>query len=368
MTVNNKFFNASKLGVRNKIVMDNGDERYFADGSDSYANMGFYISFHHVPSEEEVAFKAFINSFQENYACDWAEESVYGRPDAIYTYKGTNRRLAISFLIPAATMSEGFENLATVQKLMQFLYPTYVGPRSAQTISQSPLMRMRVMNLFANRSGVHSEIAEGELTAEERAPSSYDDMVKSTNDSIWQQGLLGAVSSVNVNHNLDNPNTGVFEFAPGVIVPKLIEINLDFNVIHEHPVGWRGDKQFMQPLFPYGVNLDASVPRSVDDLKRQENQLAADTKKRRDQRLAETGKPLSEQVMQNLKAEYGKLLDSMTWSGTGDTTTRYAAVGPGAQGQTTTSLKEGPDVEGNVVYEKTTSFKWGTTTVTDDKP
>ena len=77
MTVNNKFFNASKLGVRNKIVMDNGDERYFADGSDSYANMGFYISFHHVPSEEEVAFKAFINSFQENY-WSYARRGLWG--------------------------------------------------------------------------------------------------------------------------------------------------------------------------------------------------------------------------------------------------------------------------------------------------
>ena len=347
MTVDNKFFNASKLGDRHKIVFPNGQERYFADASDSYANNGFYISFEHVPSEQEVAFKAFINSFQENYNCDWAEESVYGRPDPIYTYRGTNRRLAISFLIPAATMSEGFENLATVQKLMQFLYPTYTGVQNAQTISQSPLVRMRLMNLFANRSpGAAESPTPGYLNS----PATYNDLLSSDKESMWQEGLLGAISSVNVNHNLDNPDAGVFEFAPGVIVPKLIEINLDFSVIHEHAVGWDQNKNFSQPLFPYGVDLQGSKPADGTTLAEQERELAIASQKKREERQADTGKDISQQVRDNLNASYNSLLDRMTWSGTGGTTTRYW----GPQTQTSTGLTEGPNIDGEVVYEETT--------------
>jgi len=37
---------------------------FFVDGSDSYANKGMAVSFHHVPSEENIYFKAFISAFK----------------------------------------------------------------------------------------------------------------------------------------------------------------------------------------------------------------------------------------------------------------------------------------------------------------
>jgi hypothetical protein len=77
--------------------------------------------------------------------------------------------------------------------------------------------------------------------------------------------LLGIINSVTVDHNLANSAAGVIEKGNNTILPKLIEINLDFSPIHEHPVGWHegttldddmndvstGELVFASPGFPY---------------------------------------------------------------------------------------------------------------------
>jgi len=223
------------------------------DGSDALAEKGQVISFHHLPTKKSVYFKAFITAFNETYSPDWAAETVYGRADPIYLYKNTVRKISLAFKVPAASNGEAYENLAKVQTLLQFLYPTYVDLSSdpendnANTITQSPLVRLKVMNLLqaSTTSGV---------TADQNAASIYSDY-KSSGDAA-DKGLLGVLESVTVNHNLDNPDYGAIEKGPNTVLPKLIEINLGFSVIHEHPVGWSESKlgEFVENIsFPYGA-------------------------------------------------------------------------------------------------------------------
>ena len=135
-------------------------ERYFVDASDSYANAGMVIQFEHVPSGRSIAFKAFITALNETYSSDWASEQVYGRADPIHMFKNTTRNITMGFRVPASSEGEGFENLAKVQELVQYLYPNYdfggrkptAGNENSLTIAQSPLVRMRVMNLIAGRT------------------------------------------------------------------------------------------------------------------------------------------------------------------------------------------------------------------------
>ena len=87
---------------------------HFVDGSDAMANKGMTISFQHVPSEEDVTFKAFITAFNETYNSDWASESVFGRSDPIHMFKNTQREITLAFNIPASSEGESFENLARV--------------------------------------------------------------------------------------------------------------------------------------------------------------------------------------------------------------------------------------------------------------
>lgn len=232
-----------------------------ADGESSLANKGMVIEFTHVPTGNVVAFKAFITAFNETYGSDWSSEVVYGRADPIMLFKNTTRKITLAFKIPAMTEGEAYQNLGKVQMLTQFLYPTYKDSGLAQTITQSPLVRLKVMNLLQNTEGLSNEGTD--------ATDMY------LNYQMGGSGLLGAIGNLTVNHNLEGDHgivekgtAGTFEAA----LPKLLEINLDFSPIHEHPLGWDAENKFgtygdaQGELFPYGVSLsDASDAASSDD-------------------------------------------------------------------------------------------------------
>ena len=246
----------------NKIFNVNSNsatDGYLSDGSDTYANGGMVLGFHHIPSGKEIYFKAAITAFNESYNCDWTSEIVYGRADAIMLFKNTERRISLAFNIAAATMSEAYDNLSKVGDLSKFLYPYYASIGDATSIGQSPLVRLKVMNLLSTQKGSGTG---AEFSA-----------LANLSISDADQGMLGAIMSLNINHNLENADAGSIEAANGVLLPKLIEVNLDFNVIHEHTMGWTGagnDINFGQGIgtlpsgesFPYGLGgrAEASLP------------------------------------------------------------------------------------------------------------
>lgn len=244
------------------------------DGSDSLANLRHLtISFYHVPSKRSVSFKAFITAFNESYNSNFTPHEAFGRTDPIYQYKNTTRKITLAFKVPAASESEAFENLGRISALEQMLYPSYSELDSATTLTQAPLIRIKIMNMLSKNSDpppVASEVA-GDPNADQRnvVYNSYK------TDSDPKQGLLGVIDNLNVNHNLEgddgvffkrkqekDPETGrlVAKAVPNTILPKLIDVNLSFSPIHEKTLGWK-DGDSMQSLFPYGVITDDTMPK-----------------------------------------------------------------------------------------------------------
>lgn len=230
------------------------------DGGDARGNAGAVISFMHMPSGKELFFKAFINTFNETYSSDWSGETVYGRADPIYMFKQTQRKIAIAFMVPASSAGEAYENLAKAQQLVQFLYPMYTDVQSATTIAQSPLVRLKLVNLLQK---TNSSVGPNTKNATQTYAS-----YKSSNDA--SQGLLGVITNCTINHNIDNLDMGSIEKgAQGTIealLPKGIEIIIDFAPIHEHTVGWIGkdgnaQPEFAAPNFPYGAQLASAAAK-----------------------------------------------------------------------------------------------------------
>jgi len=229
---------------------------YGPDGSDAKGNAGFTVSFQHVPSEESIYLKAFLTAFNETYKVDWASETVYGRPDPIFMFKGTTRTVSVGLTMPAATVGEGFENLSRLQKLIQFLYPTYEDNANALSITQSPLIRLKIMNLL---SKTPINVIEPAAAATSFADSADMNTLKNSNNAA--DGVLGQISNLTIDHGVHDPSIGSFEINKGTILPKAIEIQFDFTALHEHPLGWdvvdgSQDLEFVMPHFPYSLNLD----------------------------------------------------------------------------------------------------------------
>ena len=262
------------------------------DGSDSLANqVGQVISFQNVRNDKDVFFKAFITAFNETYSPNFNPTEVFGRTDPIYQYKNTIRNITLAFKMPAASESEAFENLGRVQKLLQMLYPSYKDINNALTLSQAPLVRLKVMNLLTSHPGVnYDQGAEGwnkDTTIADKFVA-----YRSTEDP--GHGLLGVITSCTINHNLEGTD-GVFQrvdavdfgtplAVPNTILPKLIDVNLSFSPLHEFTLTFDkdGSDSNPYPIFPYGVKLEddpkvkaKSVPqgKSLSDLRRLKDPL-----------------------------------------------------------------------------------------------
>jgi len=331
-----KFFNAFKLGQLAKPTrkdagrIEEGAKRageetepalssiqnqlYYVDGSDAMANQGFTVSFMHVPSGNSVFFKAFINAFNETYNCDWSEETVYGRADPIRMFKQNTRNITLALMVPAASEGEAFENLAKIQKLVSFLYPSYSSTNNALAISQSPLIRMRVFNLATNAGAGTGDGNDGSINKPATEGNEgytfenlKDGLGVAADDNVTETGLLGIIRNLSVNHNLENTDFGAFQYKGGNVLPKAIEINLDFGVIHEHHLGWNGENNFSNNVFPYGANLEQSGPKTPAQLTKEMQEGAKGWMQGTlDQQREEDDERLTEQAKQIVQAKYLK--------------------------------------------------------------
>tara|TARA_R100000808_G_C2155243_1_gene167248 strand:- start:9381 stop:10577 length:1197 start_codon:yes stop_codon:yes gene_type:complete len=236
-------------------------------GTDALANKGQVIYFHRpnplVDNEvtnpnklallgeaPDIYFKAFITAYNESFSSEWSEETVIGRADGLHMFKATSRAVSLGFQAPAATQSEAFENLLSLQSLIRMLYPSYTDGHNALSISQSPLVRVKIMNMLIDSSG-RDETSENVLYG----------------GSSTSRGVLVAVKNITVGYNLEN-DTGVIEITenslnqmlkdgggPRVrgdgeertgsitggtkkILPKLLDINMELDIIHESFLGW----------------------------------------------------------------------------------------------------------------------------------
>tara|TARA_Y100001963_G_C6766397_1_gene442516 strand:+ start:79 stop:930 length:852 start_codon:yes stop_codon:yes gene_type:complete len=226
--------------------------------SDAYANKGFVVSFYHMISGKSVRFKAFITTLNETYSPDYASETVFGRADPIHTYKNTTRNISLAFKVPAASTGEAYENLAKAQTLIQMLYPAYTDVNNALTVSQAPLMRLKVMNLIRKSQDYGTNTNQITTNTPQNLYDSY-----SSEDNV-ELGLLGVIQNVTVQHNIESEDVGVLEKSNNTVLPKLIEINLDFKPLHEHSIGWTEGNSFSHPAFPYDA-LEYGNPGSPMD-------------------------------------------------------------------------------------------------------
>jgi hypothetical protein len=257
----------------------------YLDAQGTLANkLSHTISFRNVRADKtkpeenpEVFFKAFIVDFNETYTPNFNSNEVFGRTDPIYGYKGTTRNISLSFKVPAATESEAYENLGRVQKLIQMLYPGYA-TANALTLSEAPLVRLKVMNILRSQESlspgpIDMGDDDAKLPSVPKGDEKYFAEYRSTANS--DNGLLGVISSCTVNSML-NSNDGVFNklttvppsregekettrAEPNTVLPKLIEISINFQPIHEKTLGTgAGNNAFT--LFPYGVQLADSKP------------------------------------------------------------------------------------------------------------
>lgn len=227
----------------------------YADGSDAYANRrDTVLSFQNIrdPENGNVFFKAFITAFNETFTPNFNATEVFGRTDPIMQYKNTTRNITLAWKLPAASESEAYENLGRVQKLLAMLYPTYSDVGNSLSLSEAPLVRLKVMNLLQERAKMAKIDEVPSFATDTNVKDIYEEYI-SIKDSGY--GLLGVITSCTVNHNLEGPD-GVFQKGSNTVLPKLIDVNISFTPLHEQTLGFGNGSDIS--TFPYGVRMGES--------------------------------------------------------------------------------------------------------------
>ncbi len=221
------------------------------DESDGFANkQGLWIDFFQVLSGKNVYFKSFVENINDSYASQWNQTEVFGRMDPISTFQGTTRNISFDLVIPAYSYEEAQINLQKVGTLASFLYPSYEVAGNATTMNAAPLIKIKFLNLIMDAGGnVNTEQTPmGDNTGGEMGRGA----------TAEEAGLLGTLSGLSINHDfqygafVDN-NVGVFT--------KLISVSFDFQVLHQHAMGWDGETQeLFAKNFPYGQPVFDGAP------------------------------------------------------------------------------------------------------------
>lgn len=208
-----------------------------ADPTDFPAtNRNLKLFIQHIPSGETVDFKALIKDFSDSFESLWNSEAVYGRMDPIETFQGTKRTIKLSWDVVSFDLTEAQTNLEKMDKLTNFLYPTYESVNGgATTITSSPLLKMKFANLITQPGSPGSEVTDG---------------------------LVGRMDGFSYTPDFDS---GVFmdKGSSPKLYPQTITVSCTFYVLHTHKLGWRknaGDKELTSKEgFPHNMNPGAAA-------------------------------------------------------------------------------------------------------------
>jgi hypothetical protein len=210
---------------------------------DIYRNLsthgGFNVIITHVPTATTVEFPGFVTAYSDTISPEFGQIMIYGRMDPIKTYKGTTRKVTVSFDVVAESLDIGKLNMQNFALLSRMMYPKFSKIDGAETMSLKapPLLQIRYANLIK--------------------------------DANSEAGLLCAANSIEFKPSFEHGF-----FAPsdesGTLYAKKYDLNLTLEVLHTHQIGWGDDNKWLSAdSWPHNIDAagaaNAAPPASNSD-------------------------------------------------------------------------------------------------------
>lgn len=161
--------------------------------------------------QQPIFFPAFLKDITDSYKSEWNPQRVLGKMDPIATYKNTSRTITLGFSVPSDSVEEAIGNLGKIDYIIRGMYPVYdSGPLGTAVLSTPPYFRIRFSNLIRNAAN-------------------------NSKTNTLRDGLMCYFTGFDFKPD----NSSGYFIENGNLYPKLTEITLTLNVIHEHPLGKR---------------------------------------------------------------------------------------------------------------------------------
>jgi len=155
-----------------------------------------------------VFFRAYLSGITENISPDWNPETYIGRAEPVYTYLKTDRDISFNLTLAANTRNELDKIYQKMNRLTSMCYPQYkhdplFGTVISRARSKPPLTRFRLGEMYGDAS----------------------------------MGLLGFMKSV----TYTVADNSTWEHEQGYRVPKIVEVAVNYQVIHDESPGINND-------------------------------------------------------------------------------------------------------------------------------
>jgi hypothetical protein len=206
-----------------------------ADYIKNYADSkSYYFHFYSVVSGEHVKFPALLTQLDDKFSPNWNPQKVFGRQDPILTFQGTERTMDVAFDVPSESKRQAKDNLVKLNKLIKFLYPGFSTQGSANTISASPLLRIKFANLI------------------------YDQSKGVTGVNPEEHGLVCGIT--NFSHSFKFDGTAGWVDEENSAIPASFSISFSATILHTHDLGFTKEDDGEQGAylpdteFPYYVS------------------------------------------------------------------------------------------------------------------
>jgi hypothetical protein len=159
-----------------------------------------------VPSEQNLAFPAYIKKVDDSYNASYQAKEVYGRMDPIPIYQRTTRQIKFDLDLPSNGLAQSQEIAKKLNILVKNLYPTYQKNGSVNIIASPPLVEVGFTNMIY--------------------------------DHYNNTSLLGYFNGgVSISHDLTK---GVFSRGDGFeTYPKAYTLSFTMNVLHRYTPGYQ---------------------------------------------------------------------------------------------------------------------------------
>jgi hypothetical protein len=194
----------------------------------------------HIPKASALTFPTIITQFEDTWTPNWRSETVYARMDPFGFYGGTTRTLTLGFRVIAEDPYEAQNNMANLEKLIQYQYPTFQQRSGIATLKAPPYFSVEVMNLARTSGGSKNK---------------------------GTQGLQGYFSSpLTINPGFQDKNNPQY-FSSDFKQIYFSDVNVTFQmvVLHSHEVGFYSQNTDFGPgagqgAYPYGVSPSLDSP------------------------------------------------------------------------------------------------------------
>jgi hypothetical protein len=229
---------------------------------------GLQVQFYSIATKRRAEFPAFITGFSDSFTSNWDSTEAIGRMDPIMNFKNTTRSISLSLEVPSVSRIEAEENTAEINKLIQFLYPTYTTNGSAQTMNGSPLVKVQFQNIIASGRNTPVDQKPTPITIDAKQYGLISAITSLTAIPNFEVGTFGAegktqlVDLMGLEFGQNAPFQAIETEAEDLTMqyPKLWTIDLSLTILHDHSL----DGNFKNhSAFPYFAASSEAINKAL---------------------------------------------------------------------------------------------------------